>query len=86
LNILDRRITDYRRLFSLQKEKINKKYQVDNPSISYNKKAYNDELQQYLRQLIKQLLQEFSRDSRKVLISIFSEEGLIRYIADRILE
>jgi len=85
LNILDQRISEYRKLYTIYKQNLNKQYQVDNPTITFNKKSYTQNLQQYVNKLVKQLLQEFSRESRRELLDIFSEEGLIRYVTDKII-
>ena len=85
LNILDQRISEYRKLYVIYKQNLNKQYQVDNPTITFNKKSYTQNLQQYVNKLVKQLLQEFSRESRRELLDIFSEEGLIRYVTDKII-
>ena len=83
LNLLDQRITEYQRLYVIYKIKLDKKYQVNRP-VAYSRQAYSDELQKYVNTLVKQLLSEFSRDSRAVLLELFSEEGLIRYVIDKI--
>ena len=85
LNILDQRISEYKKLYAIYKQNLNKQYQVDNPTITFNKKSYTQNLQQYVNKLVKQLLQEFSRESRRELLDIFSEEGLIRYATDKII-
>ena len=85
LNILDQRISEYRKLYVIYKQNLNKQYQVDNPTITFNKKSYTQNLQQYVNKLVKQLLQELSRESRRELLDIFSEEGLIRYVTDKII-
>ena len=85
LNILDQRISEYKKLYAIYKQNLNKQYQVDNPTITFNKKSYTQNLQQYVNKLVKQLLQEFSRESRRELLDIFSEEGLIRYVTDKII-
>ena len=85
LNILDQRISEYRKLYAIYKQNLNKQYQVDNPTITFNKKSYTQNLQQYVNKLVKQLLQELSRESRRELLDIFSEEGLIRYVTDKII-
>ena len=85
LNILDQRISEYRKLYTIYKQNLNKQYHVDNPTITFNKKSYTQNLQQYVNKLVKQLLQEFSRESRRELLDIFSEEGLIRYVTDKII-
>ena len=85
LNILDQRISEYRKLYTIYKQNLNKQYQVDNPTITFNKKSYTQNLQQYVNKLVKQLLQELSRESRRELLDIFSEEGLIRYVTDKII-
>jgi HD superfamily phosphodiesterase len=86
LNILDQRVTEYKKMYAIYKQKLNKQYQIDNPTITFNKESYTKCLQQYVNNLVRNLLQEFSRESRNELLHIFSEEGLIRYITDRILE
>ena len=71
LNILDQRISEYKKLYAIYKQNLNKQYQVDNPTITFNKKSYAQNLQQYVNKLVKQLLQELSRESRRELLDIF---------------
>ena len=85
LNLIEQRIPEYRELYTTYDEQLKKRYQIENPRVVHDRKSYANELRRYLNTLIKDLLSEFSKSSRRTLLDLFTEEGLAKYLLYKII-